>query len=342
MAKMFYTLEEAAEKLGKSQDEVRQMAKSGQLQEFRDRDKLMFKVEQVDLLTTDEEGGENDVGGELPLADDEPEPQPQAQDQDDEPKLAESDDEDEPALALDEPDSEPQAEKPPAAESGEAPSLGEEAPAGAEISLESESEQPAQQQEPSASGSGSGGAGRTGVSVFDADELEEADPSAVTQVTDEQNIDQETLDSVGSGSGLLDLTRESDDTSLGAEFLDEIYPGQEEEGGQAGVGGGGEEGPTTGLFESTGAEEEEPAAGVPAGVVAAEPLDGPGSGLAAGLSVGALIALALGLAVTITGLMETPGGLTEMVASNMMIVVASVAGVTLIGGVIGFFLGGRG
>ena len=33
------------------------------------------------------------------------------------------------------------------------------------------------------------------------------------------------LESVGSGSGLLDLTRESDDTSLGAELLDEIYPG---------------------------------------------------------------------------------------------------------------------
>jgi len=33
---------------------------------------------------------------------------------------------------------------------------------------------------------------------------------------------------VGSGSGILDLTRESDDTSLGAELLDEIYSGEEE------------------------------------------------------------------------------------------------------------------
>jgi hypothetical protein len=32
------------------------------------------------------------------------------------------------------------------------------------------------------------------------------------------------LEGVGSGSGLLDLTRESDDTSLGAELLDEIAP----------------------------------------------------------------------------------------------------------------------
>jgi hypothetical protein len=36
--------------------------------------------------------------------------------------------------------------------------------------------------------------------------------------------DQINLEGVGSGSGLLDLTRESDDTSLGAELLDEISP----------------------------------------------------------------------------------------------------------------------
>ena len=50
MAKMFYTLEEVAEKLGKSEEDVREMARTGELQEFRDRDKLMFKVEQIDLL----------------------------------------------------------------------------------------------------------------------------------------------------------------------------------------------------------------------------------------------------------------------------------------------------
>ena len=35
------------------------------------------------------------------------------------------------------------------------------------------------------------------------------------------------LESVGSGSGLLDLTREPDDTSLGAELLDEVWEGEE-------------------------------------------------------------------------------------------------------------------
>lgn len=66
----------------------------------------------------------------------------------------------------------------------------------------------------------------TGISVFDAGEVDEADPMAATIVTDAGISDDDdlSLDSVGSGSGLLDLTRESDDTSLGAELLDEIYP----------------------------------------------------------------------------------------------------------------------
>ena len=50
MAKMFYTLEEAAQTLGVSADQIKQMAEQGKLQQFRDRDKLMFKREQVDQL----------------------------------------------------------------------------------------------------------------------------------------------------------------------------------------------------------------------------------------------------------------------------------------------------
>ena len=67
MAKMFYSIEEAAQRMGKSVDQVKKMASSGQLQEFRDRDRLMFKREQVDLLAGDV--GAIDAGAELPLAD---------------------------------------------------------------------------------------------------------------------------------------------------------------------------------------------------------------------------------------------------------------------------------
>jgi hypothetical protein len=71
----------------------------------------------------------------------------------------------------------------------------------------------------------------SGIGVFDDDELDiDADPMAETQITAPVSGDQVSLEGSGSGSGLLDLTRESDDTSLGAELLDEIYPGEEEAG----------------------------------------------------------------------------------------------------------------
>ena len=50
MAKMFYTLEEAAVKLGTDEQSVKDMAARNELQQFRDGDKLIFKVDQVDLL----------------------------------------------------------------------------------------------------------------------------------------------------------------------------------------------------------------------------------------------------------------------------------------------------
>lgn len=64
-------------------------------------------------------------------------------------------------------------------------------------------------------------AAKAGISVFDDDELEvDTDPMGKTHVAPAV----EDFDAVGSGSGLLDLTRESDDTSLGAELLDVISP----------------------------------------------------------------------------------------------------------------------
>jgi excisionase family DNA binding protein len=69
---------------------------------------------------------------------------------------------------------------------------------------------------------------KVGISVFDDDELPiTADPMGETQIS--AGVPE--LETVGSGSGLLDLTRESDDTSLGAELLDVISP-SEAEGGE--------------------------------------------------------------------------------------------------------------
>lgn len=67
---------------------------------------------------------------------------------------------------------------------------------------------------------------KVGISVFDDDELAvAADPMGETQIS--ATVPE--LSGVGSGSGLLDLTREKDDTSLGAELLGAISPGEAEE-----------------------------------------------------------------------------------------------------------------
>ncbi|MCK4658393.1 MAG: helix-turn-helix domain-containing protein [Phycisphaerae bacterium] len=76
-----------------------------------------------------------------------------------------------------------------------------------------------------------------GISVFDEEDADGldgiADPLAQTVVSGAGGGGLG-IEGVGSGSGLLDLTRESDDTSLGAELLDEIYPGEPEEGAEMG------------------------------------------------------------------------------------------------------------
>ena len=50
MAKMFYSSDEVQEKLGKSEAEVKSLVEAGQLREFRDGAKIMFKVTDVDAL----------------------------------------------------------------------------------------------------------------------------------------------------------------------------------------------------------------------------------------------------------------------------------------------------
>src|SRR5690554_2162402 len=62
MAKMFYTLQEAAEKLGTSEDQVKQMVEDGKLKQFRDRDQVMFKVDEVDRAAASLAAANEDSG----------------------------------------------------------------------------------------------------------------------------------------------------------------------------------------------------------------------------------------------------------------------------------------
>lgn len=250
---LFYSVGDAAKRLGKSVSEVQEMVRRGELSEFRnENNELQLRREQVDLLAGDEDG--------IPLSDS--------------------------------------------------------AAGGSGLGL---------------ADTGGSMASRTGISVFDMDDAaEEADPSAQTQVT--AGGAGLNLESFGSGSGLLDLTRESDETSLGAEgLLDELYS-TGEQAAPSGVGGGP-------LFEGAASAGEvsgfgaAPAMGF--GVVAtAEPFDGKGSGLTGGLMLGATLCLLVGLGAVLMGMLDAlPQQLVDM---NMMIVFGAMAGVTLIFGVIGF------
>lgn len=233
MAKLFYSLEEAADRLNKSETEVQQMAETGQLQEFRDRDRLMFKVEQVDLLAGDHLN--EDTGETIPLAD-----------------------------------------------SGGLEGISLASESGSAMNLESPKEQ-------------------TGISIFDAEDAEEADPAAATMVTTE--TPEFSGDPTASGSGLLDMTREADDTSLGADLLEDIYSG--DTGGEtigesvAGVGAG------EALFEET---AESPDTGGPVTIISAETLDSGWSGIAAGVSAGVLLIVAIALGAVLTSLIGTYQG----------------------------------
>jgi len=192
--KMFYSLEEVCEKLNLVEDQVKELVRGGQLREFRDAGKVNYKAEEVDALAKAAGIGGPAGSGELVLE--------------------------------------------PADESGTgAPAAG----SGSGIDLAASSgglgSDMLTLEEADLDDTATGTKAEedkkddtvvtsVGVNVFDdEEELEDVDPLAQTVVT--EGAAGLGIEGIGSGSGLLDLTRESDDTSLGADLLDEIYPGEE-------------------------------------------------------------------------------------------------------------------
>ncbi|MFO0875022.1 MAG: helix-turn-helix domain-containing protein [Phycisphaerales bacterium] len=261
MAKMFYTLDEVAQKLGKSADEIKEMTRRGEIQEFRDRDKLMFKVEQIDLLV----GGEEE-SGEIPLA------------------------------------------------------LEDSRMGGSAAGLQDSGLALADSRDASS------------MSAFETDHGEEK-AAARTQPAPATD-DELSLEAVGSGSGLLDLTRESDDTSLGAELLEEVYSSEDNVEIPANA---------SGLFEAAGAESPGNALSAAGGMVMApmvmEAYDGSWSGLSIGLLLGALVAIICMGVMVFVGLGGSTAGIAHMFAENLMIWAGGLAAVTLVCGAVGFFIG---
>jgi len=268
MAGMFYSLQEAAEKLNKTEEELKELVKEGKLREFRDGSNLLFKVDEVEGLMS-----EADVMGleEAPEAEAlEPEA-PEAEAPEAEAPEIEFAEEEIPGLEAELPEFE-----------AEAPELGEEMPDfEAELPELGEEElsmaEPMGSAEPAADTDEILLAPETGTPVVSSD-LTDAD-TALTglgtsvlgeadqdyEVTDDtmaetaiptgtagttspevplEEIEEDVnLDTFGSGSGLLDLSLQADDTSLGG-ILDEIYTSEgegqepaEAEGDEAAVAG---------------------------------------------------------------------------------------------------------
>lgn len=260
MAKMFYSIEEAAERLKVSTDAVREMVAKGQLAEYRDRDQLRFKREQVDILA----GDDAEDSATIPLAD------------------------------------------------------------SGEMSLLSADESKTMD---------TGTKERSGISIFEADEGEEIDASAQTQVTASVG-GAPAIDPGASGSGLLDLTRESDDTSLGANLLEDVY------GSKAGEGSGAAD--QGALFEPAGVASDVSPSASPMVMAVAEPYDGTWSGIAGGLALGMTLILALALAIavfTLTG--ATNIGLVQTLAGNYWMWVGILGALVVIPAVVGLVMGKR-
>ncbi|MFH1746044.1 MAG: hypothetical protein ABIG44_03255 [Planctomycetota bacterium] len=175
----------------------------------------------------------------------------------------------------------------------------------------------------------------SGIGVFDDDELEiDADPMAKTQITTSAIDDQVSLESSGSGSGLLDLTRESDDTSLGAaELLDEIYPGEEEAAEEETK----EEADTQAEEEPQDEFEQADAGEALAPVFA--PTGDPSESIFSGLLVGALILLAVAGSVVGGVLQNYLPDYARLLSDNFFFFLGGAAVVVILSVLIGWFVG---
>jgi hypothetical protein len=331
MAKMFYTLDEAKTALGKSEEDIKQLAREGRLREFRDGPRLMFKADQVEALRAELSGtgetvdlGPSDSGMAIGLADSRGIGSGLSGS-----GLGSAGSGS--GLGMDDGGRSP---------GGAGMTLKEDTALAADLGLSgSVSGVPSPGRPP---GSGTGLAGsqgsRAGIDVFQSDEVERVDPSAQTAISSGIS-ESSSVEGVGSGSGLLDLTRESDDTSLGAELLDEIAPG----GGGTAVGrrvtaeGGGAGG--SGLVEIRGHM------GASSRVVGAGPIIyqerpdpmAPAFGAAA---LAASIVVIFGAFALITGVVDTaPTILTEVAQKGFLIVAGGGLAVSLVFFVVGLVLG---
>jgi hypothetical protein len=211
----YYSMQEVAGKLRKTEEEVQELVKQGQLRQYMDSGKAVFEVQDVDALVEEIVGldvssvGLSPDGSEMEI------------------QLEET------AEIQLEPDE----------DTGDTSG-----PAGPDdMELDIEPDMPGQKESEGGFGLSQMGdltmadtnVGTVGINILsgtgDAYQLSE-DTKAETSIEEIDDLDSldgdSSMESFGSGSGLLDLSLQADDTSLGA-VLDDILPAGAEEGGGA-------------------------------------------------------------------------------------------------------------
>jgi hypothetical protein len=409
MAKLFYTLEETSAKLGKDEGSITKLVSEGRLREFRDHDnKLMFKREEVDLLSADSAGSvELDLSGapagsdsfELDLSDSSVDaragtgrsaspvglgaideapdemtleldlgesgagstPTAKASDLDldldlggDAPKPID----DEP-LGLDLDDApasgRPSSKSASASMSAISPASGAEEMT-LELDLGDEAPAPKAPAPKMSDSIGSMAAASAAASAAGASGsqlgLEGSNASAASEGS--SIADRIGIDGVSSGSGLMDLTNDSESSTIGAALMDEAFAsdeGAELPANASGIfGGESGEGGESGAGLAAAAVGVAATAAVAAGKKSSAPIftSGPAapeaySGSWSGLGVGLLLPASLGLiaaaATVVSRQFGAPPELALMFAKDWVMYTGAFAGVILVSGAIGFFVG---
>ena len=268
-SKSFYTLDEAAKRLGKTASEINGMADKGLLQRVNHEGQIKFRVEQVEVLASDDDAVDlNDDMGPIGLAD-----------------------------------------------SGSAAPISA-APAKKAPSPLDDSVLGLAGSAPGAPAFAAGDSGeRTGI-------------SAVANRGKGDNVEIG-LETVGSGSGLLDLTRDSDETALGAELMDQVYSSD----------AGGSQAGSSGIFAAAAMETPEAQAPIATGMMVAEAYDGAWSGVGLGLMVAAAAAVVVVAVIMVTAISGNGSLVASNITSNLLAWVGSLGGLVAVFGLLGFFIG---
>lgn len=340
MAKLFYTLQEAAQKLRKSPDEVMNMAKAGQLQELRDKDQVLFRRSAIDQIAGDTDGGDINLDG-LDLSNSGSSIQLGGSSAGGMNDLRLEDD-----LRLDD---EPMAPTAPIAASGADDSmaldeltLADDEPAAAPpppapVARTAPPAPPARTAPPAPSPAGSNAGSASGLGLVDSSAGSMAMAAGGMDDSMALNPGATQLEAVGSGSGLLDIS--SEESFFGAQMIEESMGGDEgaamPDTGGADIFGGGEAATT---------EEVAPVTAGTAGVTfgqtkMAEAFDPKFSGFAAGAMIVAALALVAGGWAVAEMAVGNYTDIAKQIAENWMYVLGGAVGAVLVFGGVGLGIG---